>query len=214
MSEHLPFLLTFYLAFCAGVLSPGPNILSIVGASMGTSRRAGVLMACGVSTGTIVWSSLAVTGVTALMATYVPVAIGLRIAGGAYLLWLALGFARKAAAADDLPVAGSRTEGSALGWYARGLAIQLTNPKAILSWIALVAIVADPRAPLWVSAAMVAGCTIISFTAHTSWALLFSTGRVVAAYARAARAVNAALAGMFGAIGGLLLWHGIKDVRP
>ena len=213
MSEHLPFLLTFYLAFMAGVLSPGPNILSIIGASMGTSRRAGVLVACGVSTGTIVWSSLAVTGVTALMASYAPIATALRIAGGAYLLWLAYGFVRKAASPTGVTVDARSAEGSALGWYFRGLAVQLTNPKAVLSWLALVAIVAKPDAPLWVSLAMVGGCTTIALVAHVGWALLFSTRRVVAAYDRAAVVVNGTLATLFGAIGAALLWDGIGEAR-
>ena len=211
--EYLPYLLTFYLAFCSALFSPGPNILAIVGTSMTVSRRAGVLLACGISTGSLVWSSLAVSGVTALMAAYAPITIALRIMGGAYLVWLGIGFARKATAPRGEVGARALAKGSALSYYLRGIAVQLTNPKAILSWLALVAIVADPAAPLWVSLAMILGCTSIAFAGHIGWAYLFSTERVVASYSRASRWIEGALATFFGAIGGTLLWDGIREAR-
>ena len=92
--EYLPFLLAGYFAMSLGLVSPGPNILAIVGTSMSVSRRAGVMMAWGVSTGSIIWAVLAVGGVTALMAAYAPVAFALKVAGGLYFIWLGVKYVK------------------------------------------------------------------------------------------------------------------------
>ena len=212
--HYAPYLVVFYLAFCVGLFSPGPNILAIVGTSMSVSRRSGVLLACGISTGSFVWASLAVSGVTAMMAAYAPVTVFLKICGGLYLLWLAFGYAGKSSSlpSGGIP-SGTDSPHNRIRWYLRGLAVQLTNAKAILSWLALVAIVADSNAPLWVSAAMVLGCTSLAFAGHIAWAYVFSSAQVVARYQQAQKTINGVLAAFFGLLGGNLVIDGIKELR-
>ncbi len=206
LMEYAPYLLAGYFAMSLGLVSPGPNILAIVGTSMGVSRRAGVALACGVSTGSFIWASLAVMGVTALMAAYAPIAFGLKVAGGLYLIWLGTKYLRAARRNIYIAAGDGLRESRLRQYFMRGFTIQMTNPKAILSWIAMIAIVSRPDAPLWVSVVYVAGCTVLAFAGHIAWAVLFSTGAVVAFYDRFKRIVNSVLGALFGALGmGLIL---------
>ena len=147
------------------------------------------------------WATLAIMGVTALMAAYAPFTVALKIAGGLYLFWLGTKYWRAAKANVSLAVSDGVQEASADRYYLRGFLIQLTNAKAILSWIAMISIVSDPGAPMIVSVAYIAGCTILAFAGHIAWAVLFSTSGVVSFYDRFKRVFNSILGTMLGAIG-------------
>ena len=208
--EYLPFLLAGYFAMSLGLVSPGPNILAIVGTSMSVSRRAGVMMACGVSTGSIIWASLAVGGVTALMAAYAPVAFALKVAGGLYFIWLGVKYVKAGVRkVDSFQLAESKSS-SDLQFFGRGLLIQMTNPKAILSWVAMISIVSHPGAPVWVSIVYILGCSVLAFAGHITWAVLFSTATAMRGYDRFKRQVNTVLGAIFGLIGGSLIVSAFK----
>ncbi len=211
ISEHLPYLLAGYFAFCLGLVSPGPNILAIVGTSMGVSRRAGVALACGVSTGSIAWATMAVLGVTALMAAYAPVALGLKVLGGGYLIYLGVRYVKAARAGSPVAAGTGVQEASLTKYYLRGLTVQMTNPKAILSWVAMISIVSRPDAPLWVSAVYIAGCSVLAFAGHIAWAVTFSTRSVVSFYDRFKRVINSILGTLFGALGVGLIASAFKS---
>ena len=86
--------------FSIGFISIGPNILAIIGTSMQRGRRDGTALALGVATGTAVWATLTVTGLTALVTTYAGAVIVLKIFGAFYLLWLAFKSLRSAMRSD------------------------------------------------------------------------------------------------------------------
>jgi len=204
--EYGPYLIAAYLAFIMGILSPGPNILAIIGTSMGTSRRAGVMVALGTSSGSIIWATMAVLGLTAILANFAWFGTILRIVGGCYLLWLAAKYFRAAMAGGDLTVTNHKVSKSDWKLFSQGLAIQMTNPKAALHWLSIMSLVLRPEAPIWVAIAIIIGTGIISFTGHLSWAVLFSTNHVVSFYRSFKRIFDTALGAFFGALGlGLIL---------
>ena len=205
LMPYVPFLLAGYFAMSFGLLSPGTNILAIVGTSMSTSHRAGVMIACGVSTGNIAWAVLAVGGVTALMAAYAPIAFALKVAGGLYFIWLGVKYVKAGVKKTDFFQMADLTNSSDWQYFARGLLIQMTNPKAILNWVAMISIVSHPGAPTWVSVLYV-----LVFAGHISWAVLFSTTTALRGYERFKRQINAALGTIFGFIGTSLLMNAFK----
>ncbi len=58
LSAYLPGILIAFCVFAVGMFSPGPNILSIIGTSMGVGRDAGKALALGVASGSFLWSLL------------------------------------------------------------------------------------------------------------------------------------------------------------
>lgn len=203
--QYLPGILLAYSAFMLGIASPGPNILSIIGTSMSVGRQSGISLALGVSFGSLLWALLTAFGLSALLATYASAIIVIKIAGGCYLLWLAYKAFRSAAAAQDMTArALSGGPRSPAGYFARGLIIQMTNPKAALSWIAIMSLGLGPDSPFWVAFAIVAGTAILSLVFHLLYALAFSTAVMVRIYARARRWLQMAL-GTFFAFAGVKL---------
>jgi len=179
--------------FSLGFVSIGPNILAIIGTSMQRGRRYGIALALGVGTGSGIWASLTVAGLATLVSAYAWTVTALKVFGALYLLWLAFRAFRSAAAREaDVTVRAARGQ----NLFLRGLAIQITNPKAALHWIAIVGIGLGPGAPLWVGVALIVSATAMSLAGHLAYALTFSTRPAVAFYARARRWIEAGL-GLF-----------------
>ena len=70
MSPYLSGILLSYAAAVLGLMSPGPNILAVIGTSMGVNRKAGISLALGVSAGALLWGLLTGAGLTALLTAY------------------------------------------------------------------------------------------------------------------------------------------------
>lgn len=206
LSEYLPGILLAYSAFLLAISSPGPNVMAVIGTSMAVGRPAGSALALGVATGSFTWAMLTALGLSAVLATYASALFVIKVAGGAYLLWLAYKAFRAAAAAHDIEAAelagGRRTR---WGYFRRGYIVQMTNPKAALAWIAIIALGLAPGAPLWVGAVIVLGTFALSVAVHLLYALAFSTPIMVAAYGRARRWIQAALGAFFATAGLRLL---------
>ena len=202
---YLPGILLAYSAFLLAIASPGPNVLAVIGTSMSVSRSSGLALAMGVATGSFTWAILTVFGLSALLATYASALLAIKVFGGLYLLWLAYKSFKSAASDHDIEattLAGKRR--SSFGYFRRGYIVQMTNPKAALSWIAIISLGLQAGAPLWVGGAIVIGTFIMSVTIHALYAIAFSTPAMVRLYGKSRRAIQGVL-GTFFAFAGLRL---------
>ncbi len=198
VSEFLPGILLAYSAFLLSIMSPGPNILAVIGTAMGVGRRPGTALALGVGTGSVCWAVLTVAGLSALLATYAAALTAIKIAGGCYLLWLAYRAFRSAASAqgiDARALAGPTR--SVRSYYLRGLTVQMTNPKAALAWIAIMSLGLQAGAPVWVGLVLVIGTGTLSILIHCLYALAFSTITMVRLYGKARRWIQGLLGAFF-----------------
>lgn len=116
--------------------SPGPATLAISGTAMASGRGAGLAIASGVITGSAALGIAAGLGMSAIMLAHAWVVELVRYAGAAYLLWLSVKSLRRAVV--GAPVSAANPSRSKAFW--KGVALHLTNPKAILSWGAIYAI--------------------------------------------------------------------------
>src|SRR5258708_12720414 len=86
---HLTSLLGFALVSLGMVLTPGPNMIYLISRSITQGHIAGLISLGGVALGLVFYMLCAAFGITALSFA-VPYAYDvLRLAGAAYLLWLA-----------------------------------------------------------------------------------------------------------------------------
>lgn len=179
--------------------SPGPATLAIAGTSMSSGRRAGLALASGVTTGSLIWSVSAAFGLGAVMAANVWVFEVIRYAGAGYLLWLAIKAARSAWAGNRLtakplpPTTPARA-------YGKGVALHLTNPKAVLFFGALYAIGVPPGTPASGLITVILAVGLQSMIMFHLYAIIFSSAPMTAAYTRAKRGFEAFFALAFGAI--------------
>lgn len=126
-----------FLAFVAAAVvligMPGPNNVYISTRSMAQGRRAGLVSALGVETGTLVHITLAAFGLAAVVATSPVVFRVITYVGAAYLVYLGIRTLR-AAAGHGRADAGGR----AALWrvYREGILVNLFSPKSALFFLA------------------------------------------------------------------------------
>ncbi|UWQ19137.1 LysE family translocator [Jannaschia sp. M317] len=185
-------------AFVAGA-SPGPATLAIAGTSMASGRRAGLVLASGITLGSLTWSVAAALGLGAVMLTQVWLFEAIRLIGGGYLLLLAAKSAR--AALSRARPQTRALSGSSRRLFARGLALHLTNPKAVLFFGALYAIGVPPDASASALLTIILAVGLQSALTFHGYALLFSTPSMTRLYLRLRRPFEALFALGFGAAG-------------
>ena len=139
---HLPALLGFALVCLGMVLTPGPNMIYLISRSITQGPGAGMVSLGGVALGFVFYMLCAAFGITALLFA-VPYAYdALRLAGAAYLLWLAWQAlkpnGRSPFQARQLPVDSPRK------LFTMGLVTSLLNPKIAMLYLALLPQFIDP----------------------------------------------------------------------
>ncbi|AMV48289.1 hypothetical protein ATN79_47360 [Paraburkholderia caribensis] len=123
--------------------------------------------------------------------------------GGLYLLWFAFRSARSAWSSDNAVVGAVAYDQSSARLYLNGALLHLTNPKAILVWMSIVALSSNQAGV--VQHNPIPGCAAIGVVVFGGYAMLFSTEPARRFYSRSYRAMNALLAVAFGAAGLRLL---------
>lgn len=203
LAEHIFHLIPVFSAYLILIASPGPSIMAIMGTAMRQGRPPAVALALGVVTGSLFWAILAASGVSTVLAAYAEAIFVIKIAGGLYLLYLAWKSARSAMAAQARPATSLPPVGL---WasYRKGVLLHLSNPKAILGWIAIMSLGLQPDAPSDTIPIILSGCAVLTLTVNLGYAVLFSTGAMERAYRKARRWIEGLLAVVFG-YGGLRL---------
>ena len=203
---YLPGILLSYLAFILAVASPGPNVLAVMGTSMSVGRTSGIALAMGIALGSLTWGLLSVLGLSIIFSTYAMALYIVKVLGGGYLLYLAYQALKSAASRHDIDVHTlTGRKRTPFGYAVRGNIIMMTNPKAVIAWVAIMSLGLKPGAPIWVGLVIVFGAFIISALAHLLYAIAFSTPLMVRIYARARRSIQASLGAFFAFAGVKLL---------
>ncbi len=136
--------MSFLSAALVVQLVPGPGMLFILANGIAGGARAGVAAACGAAMGMVFHTVAAAAGLAALFA-HAPAAYNmLRIIGGVYLLWLAVGHFRSARAGRlASPNAETRSPRRV---FLRAWLNNLANPKVILFYLAFLPQFVAPQA--------------------------------------------------------------------
>lgn len=117
------------------VLTPGPNLLYLISRTLCQGRAAGLLSLVGTTTGFIVHIVAAALGLSAVLLA-VPVLFDVvRIAGAAYLAWLAWDSLRPRGATLFAP--GPLPPEPPAKLFRTGLLTSILNPKVALFYLAL-----------------------------------------------------------------------------
>ena len=139
-------LLLFIVAGLLLNITPGPDVLYIVGRSLGQGRVAGIVSAFGIGAGCLVHVAAAALGLSAFMAA-VPLAYDtVRYAGAAYLAWLGVRAWRSRSGALTFRELEPATLGR-IFW--QGMITNVLNPKVAIFFLAFLPQFTDAgRGPL------------------------------------------------------------------
>lgn len=182
-------LLLFALAALVLVLTPGPNMVYCVSRSLTQGPRAGLLSLAGVVAGFGVHLLATALGLSALLAA-VPLAFDvLRIAGAAYLLWMAWQAVKPGGSAPfearDLPHDGPRK------LVLMGFLTSALNPKVAMFYVSFFPQFLHPERGQWLAQTFTLGALQIGISALVNALLVLFAARVARFLHRSAAWVRA-----------------------
>lgn len=130
---ELPVVFAFGVATLVLAITPGPDMALFISRTLSFGRTHGVATVAGTSSGLLVHTMAVAAGLSLVIATAPVLFLALKIAGAAYLAWLAVEALRHGV---HLDVNRTRKEAPPLrrSFY-KGLWVNLTNPKIILFFL-------------------------------------------------------------------------------
>ena len=163
---NLTSLLGFALVSLGMVLTPGPNMIYLISRSITQGPAAGLVSLGGVALGFVFYMLCAAFGITALLFA-VPFAYdALRLAGAAYLLWLAWQ-ALKPNGRSPFQVKKLHADGPRK-LFAMGMVTNLLNPKIAMLYLALLPQFIDPAQDSVLTQSLVLGAIQIVISVSVS----------------------------------------------
>ncbi|MEV6448831.1 MULTISPECIES: LysE family translocator [unclassified Amycolatopsis] len=151
VDQHL--LLAFLVTTAIAMVTPGPDMLFILGCGMRGGPKAGLLATAGVATSEAIHVAVAAAGLAALFAA-VPVAFTVvRVAGAGYLIYLGVQAIR-----NRKPLVERKSDRA----YLSGLLTNLLNPKMVTFTIAFLPQFIDPaKGHVWLQFAVLGAIMIV-----------------------------------------------------
>jgi threonine/homoserine/homoserine lactone efflux protein len=192
--------LTAWLLHLAAAASPGPAILMAARTGVAEGFRTAALLSVGLAAGALVWALGALLGLAVLFAVAPAALSAFKIAGAAFLVWIAVAMWRHA----DAPLAPAPADAPPRGVASAlrlGLFTQLANPKpAVFFGAVFVGTVPPGTAAPWI-AALLAAVVLNELVCTLAVARAFSFARVRAGYARLKGAIDRAFGGLLALLG-------------
>lgn len=164
------------------VLTPGPNMMYLVSRSISQGRRAGLMSLTGVAVGFLVYLAAATFGLSALFAAVPEIYLAVRLAGAAYLLWLAWKVLKPGGVSVFAPV--ELPPDSPRKLFAMGLFTNLLNPKAALMYGSLIPQFLAPSAGHVVVQGFLLGGIQITVSMLVNAAIVLAAGTIAVFLAR------------------------------
>lgn len=164
------------------VLTPGPNMMYLVSRSITQGRRAGIVSLAGVAVGFTVYLLAANLGLSVVFLAVPELYAAVRLAGAAYLGWLAW----KALRPGGVSVFAPREvePDSPRRLFTMGLLTNLLNPKIAVMYLSLIPQFVDLRAGHVLLQGFVLGGVQITVSVAVNAALVLGAGSVAVFLAR------------------------------
>ncbi len=188
------------------IITPGPDMTLFLGQTLSGGRARGIAAYLGASVGLVVHTMLAAFGLSALLAHSATAFGALKIAGVAYLLWLAVDALRRG---STLPLAPGSATAQTIGQvFLMGVGINLLNPKIIMFFLTFLPQFVSASDPHAGGKLMFLGLYFIVLAVPICIVLILVAERFTAAIRRSPRAmriVDYLFAGVMGAFAVRLL---------
>lgn len=202
METLAPFI-AYSLALAIAAIIPGPGIAALVGHSLGGKLKSSAFFLAGIALGDVTYLTIAVIGLAALAQSFAGALIILKILGGGYLLYLAYVFWT-----SDIEVSKLKKHKSQ-SWYSAvltGYAVTISNPKAIIFYMALLPTVLDLNAVTFANWSVLTALTIfIIFASLSPYAILAAKARAALSQPKSLKRLNRFAATFIGGAGTFIL---------
>lgn len=145
--SSLSVFLSIAAALSIGAMSPGPSFVMVSRIAVSRSRIDGLAAALGMGLGGVVFSILALAGLTALLSQFEWLYLALKVAGGIYLIYIAFRIWRGASDPLDMgeTALGTRAVGRS---FMSAFLTQISNPKTIVVYASIFAALLPQSIPI------------------------------------------------------------------
>jgi len=128
---------------------PGPNFFAVTQYSVSESRKAGIIIAFGVSVGAATWATASLVGISALFENARWLYNSIKIIGGLYLVYMGLMIISKSLKRVKLPKYTIQTVKNGGATFRVGLFTSYSNPKTAAFFGSLFMVSFPLQAPGW-----------------------------------------------------------------
>jgi threonine/homoserine/homoserine lactone efflux protein len=160
-------LIAFFVAASVFAYMPGPALLYASAQTLARGRRAGWMAALGLHIGGYVHVIAAAFGLALVFDAVPPLYVALKVAGGAYLIWLGVRMFLSDPTSDVSPNVAPNPRNT----FAQSIMVEVLNPKTAIFFVAFLPQFTDPDAAFAIWAQLLILGTIVN--------LLFSSADVV-----------------------------------
>lgn len=164
-------------------VTPGPAFVGICQIAARYGARSGLAAVAGLLVSAWIYCAAVLSGLTILFQLMPWLYLVLKVAGGAYLVWVGLQFFRAGKAPESGLVSDTETL-PLIESARRGLFIGLTNPKAMVYFGSIFTLFLKPGSPLWLDFAAVGIVTFDVTVWYAIVSLMFSRPLVRRRYER------------------------------
>lgn len=164
----------FALASSIVVLIPGPNIVLTVNYAIRDGKRSGLATVPGVSLGALIAMVVSLAGAGAVLAASATLFSLLKLAGAAYLIWLA--YSLWTAPAKEAMVDGVAAAQPLKKLFWQSFLISALNPKGPVFYVAFVPQFVDVNGPVFQQFALLTATFVGVATLNTLFWLFFANG--------------------------------------
>ncbi|VVD74041.1 LysE family translocator [Pandoraea terrigena] len=199
------------VALWLGAMIPGPSFVLVARNAIGLSRRDGLATALGMGVGGIFFGGVALAGLYTLLQSVEWLYIGLKLAGGAYLIYVASKIWRGAGSPITVDDTFVTLSGSVRKSFWIGLSTQLSNPKTAIWYGSIFAALLPQHPPLWCYFVLPPLVFAVECGWYTIVALCFSSKGPREVYLRAKKWVDRVAAVAIAALGLRLILNASKS---
>jgi threonine/homoserine/homoserine lactone efflux protein len=187
----------FAIDYFVAVATPGPGVAALIARVLGQGLHGVAPFIAGYFVADMIWLTLAATGLAVIAKTFAGVFVAIKLAGAAYLLYLAWKMATAPVALAGAPRAALR------GWRAflASLSLTLDNPKVMVFFLSIMPLVVDVRTlTLAALAELGAVCGTVIFSTLALYALAADRARAFLSSTRAMKFVHRAAGGLMAGV--------------
>ncbi|RUM05295.1 LysE family translocator [Rhizobium chutanense] len=196
-------------ALAVGAMSPGPSFVVVSRIAISRSRLDGFAAALGMGAGGVAFAVLALAGLTALLSQFEWLYVLLKVAGGAYLIYIAVNIWR--GAAQPLEVSDAvHSHRAPMRSFTTALLTQLSNPKTIIVYASLFAALLPKTVPLDLIIALPLGVFAVEAGWYSIVAFAFSARHPRRLYLAAKSWIDRTAGAVMGGLGLRLILSGLS----
>ncbi len=201
---HWETYLLFIVTTAVVCLTPGPAALLVVAQAISNGLRRSYWAIAGIAVGNAIYFALSATGIAALIVASNTLFSIVKWVGVAYLFYLGISAIRSKASALTVSADPEQSVGGPRAFW-QAVVVELSNPKALLYFVALLPQFIDPTRPVGMQL-LVFGVTCIALdtAAYTLYAWVGSKSRRFTANEKFVTVSNRAAGGLLMLAGALM----------